>query len=57
MGNPHPSSEQEKVQRLSLLRGVGIKRSRSGFAVLGYANGEDIVCACIKVQEVHKRTA
>lgn len=57
MGNQQPSSKQEKVQRLSLLRGVRTKQYGSGWAQTGNAVGRDIVCAFAKAKEVHKRTA
>ena len=54
MDNQQPRSEQDKVQRLGKCR-----TSQAN----GGGNGEhlkkldgDIVCACTKVQEVHKRT-
>lgn len=48
MGNQPPSSEQEKDQRLFLLREVGIKRFRSGQPLTRNGEGEDIVCAYVK---------
>ena len=38
-------------------RGKYTKASGSGWLLTGKAEDEDIVCACGKLQEVHKRTA
>ena len=45
MGNQQPSSEQEKVQRLSLL---GVERKRLTLEVVGAHLGEDIVWTLLK---------
>ena len=57
IGNQQLSSEQEKAQRLFLVREVQYKRIGSGFALTHYGEGQDIVCALLKDKEVHKRTA
>jgi hypothetical protein len=60
MGNQQLSSEQEKAQRLGLPRAVPAKSIMGGEVdetLTGNAEGQDIVCASWKHEEVHKRTA